>query len=216
MTSRRAFIRSVGRCLLAVAGFWGWATRTAGAAAAEIKKRILPRETDPGTLSGQNPEYLDTRHLKIMPMESFGTMGDVDLTVDTATWRLAVEGAVEKPLRMRYDELLQMPAIEKNVLLVCPGFFSYHARWTGVSIQDLMKMAGVSAQAETLTVAGLRRHDEKTERFQLARARTDEVFLAYAVNGKTLPQKHGFPLRVVADGQWGADWVKYVTRIRFD
>jgi len=38
----------------------------------------------------------------------------------------------------------------------------------------------------------------------------DTVFLAYGVNGKTLPQKHGFPLRVVAEDTYGSDWVKYV------
>jgi sulfoxide reductase catalytic subunit YedY len=44
----------------------------------------------------------------------------------------------------------------------------------------------------------------------------DIVFLAYAVNGKILPQKHGSPLRVVADGTFGSDWVKYVYGIEVE
>jgi DMSO/TMAO reductase YedYZ molybdopterin-dependent catalytic subunit len=37
----------------------------------------------------------------------------------------------------------------------------------------------------------------------------------YDVNGKPLPQKHGFPLRVIAEGYYGSTWAKYVDRIVF-
>ena len=40
-----------------------------------------------------------------------------------------------------------------------------------------------------------------------------KVFLAYAVNGQTLPQKHGYPLRVVAADRLGSDWVKFVYKV---
>jgi len=33
------------------------------------------------------------------------------------------------------------------------------------------------------------------------------------VNGETLPQKHGFPLRLVYEDAYGYDWVKYVDEI---
>jgi sulfoxide reductase catalytic subunit YedY len=42
---------------------------------------------------------------------------------------------------------------------------------------------------------------------------SDRVFLAYGVNGKPLPERHGFPLRLVAEGYYGYDWIKYVYRI---
>ena len=47
-------------------------------------------------------------------------------------------------------------------------------------------------------------------RYPIEDVLSDTVFLAYGVNGKTLPQEHGFPLRVVAEGTYGSDWVKYV------
>jgi len=216
MKSRREVIRILGRFVFAFAGVFSLAVRKVGRAYADIKKRILPGDTDPSMLSGDNPEYLDTRNLKIMPLERFGTMGDVDQDVDTKAWRLSVGGAVGNPLRIGYDELLQLPAIQKNVLLVCPGVFSYHARWAGVSIQELMKRAGVSGTAEKIFIRGQSRHGEKKEVFLLSEVKTDAVFLAYAVNGQTLPQKHGFPLRAVAEGHWGAEWIKYVTHITFE
>jgi sulfoxide reductase catalytic subunit YedY len=39
------------------------------------------------------------------------------------------------------------------------------------------------------------------------------VFLATHVNGTVLPRKHGFPLRVVAEGYYGSEWVKYVGKL---
>jgi len=37
--------------------------------------------------------------------------------------------------------------------------------------------------------------------------------ISNGVNGKTLPQKHGFPLRLVYEDSYGYDWVKYVEGI---
>ncbi len=45
---------------------------------------------------------------------------------------------------------------------------------------------------------------------------SNKVFLAYEVNGKPLPQKHGFPLRVVAEDRFGFTWVKFVHKITVD
>ena len=42
---------------------------------------------------------------------------------------------------------------------------------------------------------------------------SNNVFLAYQVNGEPLPRRHGFPLRTVAEGYYGYDWVKYVYKI---
>ena len=57
---------------------------------------------------------------------------------------------------------------------------------------------------------------EKGEQFHLKDVLSNKVFLAYEVNGKALPQKHGFPLRVVAEGHFGFTWVKYVHKITVD
>jgi DMSO/TMAO reductase YedYZ molybdopterin-dependent catalytic subunit len=36
--------------------------------------------------------------------------------------------------------------------------------------------------------------------------------MTYGVNGQALPEKHGFPLRVVPEGHYGDAWAKYVDR----
>src|SRR4029453_8809126 len=48
----------------------------------------------------------------------------------------------------------------------------------------------------------------------LAKALHAETILAYAMNGETLPVKHGFPLRAVVPGWAGSSWVKWITGVR--
>lgn len=209
MPTRRQFIK----WLTAGAGLTlaGWTrVRTA---LAEIAKKILPPGTDPGSLFHENPEYLDTRNLKVMPLNRFGTMGDTDQRIDSDAWRLEVDGKVARPLSLTLEQVQALPAVEREVLLVCPGFFSNHGRWQGVSLAPLLKEAGALPAADRLRIYGKSPFGDKEEAFTREEAEAALVFLAYAVNGQPLPVKHGFPLRVVAEGHWGAEWVKYVYRI---
>jgi sulfoxide reductase catalytic subunit YedY len=111
---------------------------------------------------------------------------------------------------LTYAQLTALPAIEREVLLICPGFFANHGRWKGFSLKRLLQQAEVNHSAARLTIEA---RGQKTARFPLADILSDKVFLAYQVNGRDLPRKHGSPLRVVAEDHYGSDWVKYVDRI---
>ena len=78
---------------------------------------------------------------------------------------------------------------------------------------SVLNLGRMKADTTHITVSGPKGPYEKTDRFPIADIRSDKVFLAFAVNGKRLPQKHGFPLRIVADDYYGSDWVKYVYKI---
>ena len=91
----------------------------------EAKRILLPRGTKPNSLIQKNPKSLDTRNLEITPIKNFKTMGLTDYRVDLAKWRLIVEGAVQKPLKLTYQEMRKLPSMEKEVLLICPGFFRH-------------------------------------------------------------------------------------------
>lgn len=173
-------------------------------------KAILPKGTDRKTLVNQNPASLDTRYLETTPLEDFGTMGLSDHGVELSRWRLSVTGSVGKTLSLSYEEILALPPMERAVLLICPGFFANHGLWRGISIDLLVEMAQGEPGITHVTVRGPSGPYEKVERIAAEDFRSGKVFLAYAVNGKPLPQQHGFPLRLVAEGQYGYDWIKYV------
>ena len=123
-------------------------------------------------------------------------------------------GTVKSPLNLRYEEILQMPTVERSVLLICPGFFAYKGRWKGISIRHLVEKAQISlAEVTHVVVSGPAGSYAKSERFQVSQFENDKLFLAYAVNDVKLPQKHGFPLRLVAEDHYGSQWVKYVEKI---
>jgi sulfoxide reductase catalytic subunit YedY len=212
MHNRRGFLR------VALGGVLGggWllssplsAVRRAWAAS----RKVLAKGTKPQTLIHENPAALDTRNLEATPLEAFGTMGPTDLVVDLATWRLEVSGQVKRPLSLTYAQLTALPVIEREVLLICPGFFANHGRWRGLSIKGLLQQADFDRAAARVVIGA---RGGKTATYPLADVLSDKVFLAYQVNGKDLPRKHGFPLRVVAEDYYGSDWLKYVTKVSLE
>ncbi len=180
---------------------------------AEARKTILPKGTGRESLIREDPSSLDTRNLEVTPLQEFGTMGPTDHEVDLDTWRLEISGAVREPLSLKYTELLEIPTIERNVLLICPGFFANHGRWKGFSIRTLLEKVGVREGARAVAIHGPLISYEKVTSFPMEDVISNRVFLAYQVNGEVLPRRHGFPLRVVAEGYYGYDWVKYVRKI---
>ena len=157
-----------------------------------------------------NPEEIDNRNLEIDPLDQFGTMGPTDIIIDPKTYRLKLTGKVKRPLSLSYDQILQYPSLTEAVLLICPGFFANHGRWTGVSLRVLLQEAQVKREAKYIDVKGAQ---EKVVRIPLKDIDQRKIFLAYRVNGEVLPKQHGFPLRLVFEDAYGYDWVKYVNEI---
>ena len=112
-----------------------------------------------------------------------------------------------------YPEILKLPSIEREVLLLCPGVFVNHGRWKGISGKALLRLVQPHDRVSRIIFYGRSRFEDRTDKYELNEFSSDAVFLAYAVNGQSLPRKHGFPLRVVAEGYHGSVWVKYVNRV---
>jgi DMSO/TMAO reductase YedYZ molybdopterin-dependent catalytic subunit len=215
MADRRLFLKQlVGYAagFLAASGYWISKPELSWGAA----RRLLQKSTRLETLVNENPALLDARDLEIQPLEKFGAMGLSDQVTDLSAWRLTVFGEVKKGFSLTYDQIRELPGIEKPVLLICPGFFANYGRWKGFSLTQLAKRAGLKRGVNFATISGPAGPYEKTGRFSLNEIHSTKVFLAYQVNGEPLTQKHGFPLRLVAEGYYGYEWVKYVDKIQFD
>jgi DMSO/TMAO reductase YedYZ molybdopterin-dependent catalytic subunit len=180
---------------------------------ANVKKIILPKGTRMETLIGKNPADLDTQNLDLTPLEEFETMGLDNHQVNMNKWQLEISGLVERPVKLTYSQVIEIPSVKRDVLLICPGVFAYHARWEGVSVAKLLEMAQASLEVTHVSFSGPDGKYEKTERFPIEDILSDKVFLAFSVNGNVLPKKHGFPLRLVAEDYYGGNWVKYVYRV---
>jgi len=213
MKTRRQFIKFSVKFLSGLGVFFStigtWLTK----AYAKTKRILVPKGTDLSALRSDNPATLDARNLEILPLKDFETMGLTDHEVDLKSWRLLIEGEVTTPTRLTYSRISELPAIERNVLMICPGIFVNHGRWKGISLMTALNLAQMKADTTHISVYGPQGPYEKVERFPISDIRSDKVFLAYQVNGEELPQKHGFPLRIVAEDYYGDEWVKYVYKI---
>jgi DMSO/TMAO reductase YedYZ molybdopterin-dependent catalytic subunit len=134
--------------------------------------------------------------------------------VDTATWTLRVEGAVEQPYRLDYNELALWATDQQEAILDCTGGWYSAQRWWGAPLTALLARARPLPSASSVTfeaVSGYKR------RFSLAEA--EGFLLALGLAGgaeafRPLAHGHGFPARLVAPGRRGVEWVKWMTVIR--
>jgi len=166
-------------------------------------------EEEWGSILYKYPSDLDNTLLPITPIEDLHPTGrPVEVAIDE--YRLVIDGLVEQPLSLTYEELLSRPQVSEVVLLICPGVFWDNAEWTGTPLAPLLEEAGLQEGAKTVKFHAL---DGYQSSLSLEEALADGVFLAYQVNGETLPPEHGFPLRLVARGQFGGRWVKWLERI---
>lgn len=161
--------------------------------------------------------------------------------MDTSAWRLKIEGAVERPFEIGYDELTQMSARTVSATLECAGngrvFLTPKvggvqwelgavgtAEWTGVPLRDVLERAGVRDDAVEVVLEGADTGEIKEEpkspgtisyarSLPLAKSRHSEVLLAYQMNGQPLPPEHGFPVRAIVPGWYGMASVKWLARV---
>jgi len=162
-----------------------------------------------GSLIYQDPANVDNSDLPITPVEELHTTGK-PVELDISTYRLTVEGLVENPLSLSYEEIRAYPSVTEVVLLICPRVFYDNAEWTGVPVADILRQAKVKPEAEKVyfeAAGGYR------QSLTIEEAMSDGVFLAYEVNGQPLPLEHGYPLRLVVRGKYGSRWVKWLTHI---
>jgi sulfite oxidase len=160
--------------------------------------------------------------------------------IDPATWRLRVHGLVERELHLSLATLREaLPERSVTATLQCAGNrragliairdipgeapwgpgVTGTATWTGVTLGDVLALAGVQRGAAHVGFEGTEVCMQATppERFggsiPLDKARRPEVLLAWAMNGEPLPAVHGAPLRVVVPGYIGARSIKWLERI---
>jgi DMSO/TMAO reductase YedYZ molybdopterin-dependent catalytic subunit len=131
--------------------------------------------------------------------------------IDPVTYRLKVNGKVNNPLELTYDQIRCLPKVTANPRLVCTGVFVDSATWTGVPLKTLLDLAGVQADADNLELMSV---DGFRTEVSLDEALKQDGFLAYEVNGQILPILHGFPIRAVFPEMPGAKWIKWLVEIK--
>jgi DMSO/TMAO reductase YedYZ molybdopterin-dependent catalytic subunit len=135
--------------------------------------------------------------------------------IDPETWSLQVDGAVERSLSQGPDLLAAAdsadmldPTAEREAILDCTSGWYSAQRWRGIAVGDLLEAAGARDDARWVSF-----HSVTGYRWSLPIDEAREALLATHVTGERLSHAHGFPLRLVAPGRRGFQWVKWVERV---
>lgn len=157
----------------------------------------------------------------VVPNDAFYRIDTSLLTpqLDAATWTLSVEGMVDHPFTLTYDQLLAMPLFEQYVTIACVsnevgGKLVGNALWRGVHLSALLDRAGVQAGATQVVGES---EDGWTCGFPTSWLDVPDrqAMVAVAMNGSPLPPQHGFPARMIVPGLYGyVSATKWLTHIR--
>ncbi|MGW2062227.1 sulfite oxidase [Streptomyces sp. NBC_01724] len=160
--------------------------------------------------------------------------------IDAAGWRLTVwgSGLTGSAVDFTYDQLRALPSVTRTAFVECAGnarsFYSTQqnqqvsgtawtlgaigtARWRGVRLADVLRLAGIGRNAVDVLPRGLD-NEVVSDGTNLGRVRRplpvakalDDVVLAYEMNGEPLPPDHGYPVRLIVPSWVGIANIKWV------
>jgi DMSO/TMAO reductase YedYZ molybdopterin-dependent catalytic subunit len=237
--ARRDLLRAGAAALPLAYAREAWALGAGGARAGGdgLSGGLITREQEP-----QNLEFpFATLDRFITPNHLFYIRNHFKQpALDAGVWRLRVEGAVERPFELTYEDLVKLPSRKRTAMLECAGNGRVllspkvpgaqwelgavsNAEWTGIPLSALLERAGVKPGAVEVVLEGADRgavNDEPKSPGEIPFARSlplekarEDVLLAHRMNGEPLPAAHGFPLRAIVPGWYGMASVKWLTRI---
>lgn len=134
-------------------------------------------------------------------------MLDDPAPVDVEAWSLSVTGAVSEPYELGYEAVSAYDD-EVTALLDCTSGWYTEQNWTGIRVDRLLDRAGLSTGARYVTFRSITGY-----RWTLRVEEARDAMLATGIEGDPLDHGHGYPLRLVAPGRRGFQWVKWVETV---
>ncbi|MEO8694497.1 MAG: molybdopterin-dependent oxidoreductase [Acidimicrobiales bacterium] len=128
-------------------------------------------------------------------------------------WRLIVDVDGAEKLSLDLAALAALPQRHATLPIACVEGWSASARWSGVSVIDVLTHASIT-QFDTVEVVSLEDGGLYSRSIlNTSQARDRDTILATTVNGETLNLDHGFPIRLIGPNRPGVMQTKWVTRL---
>ncbi len=177
----------------------------------DIPEDARPAVTD--ALTQAREQSLDVEGLEPLVSTDFYEVdiNNINPEVEREGWTLSVTGAVDTEREYTFADLQAMGREDRFVTLRCVGDYLNgrkmdNALWTGVPADAILEQ--VSPQGEFVM---LRAADNYYNEFPIEALWPG--MLAYEMNGRPLPRRHGAPVRALVPGHWGEINVKWLTEI---
>jgi DMSO/TMAO reductase YedYZ molybdopterin-dependent catalytic subunit len=118
---------------------------------------------------------------------------------------------VNRTIQSTYDEVVNNHQVYQQVVTIyCVEGWNAKILWEGVLVKDLLQEAGVSPNA---TVVIFRASDGYTTALPMSYVIQNNIMIAFKMNNVTLTPEIGWPFMLVAQGQYGYKWIKWITEI---
>lgn len=144
-------------------------------------------------------------------------------------WELKIDGLVESPQTLNYDDLFKFEMEERIYRLRCVEAWSMVIPWIGFSLSQLIAKAAPLSSAKYVAFETLHDPDQMpgqasrfvgggirypyVEGLRLDEAMHPLTIMATGVYGKTLPPQNGAPIRLVVPWKYGFKSIKSIVRI---
>jgi DMSO/TMAO reductase YedYZ molybdopterin-dependent catalytic subunit len=129
------------------------------------------------------------------------------------TWEFRVEGLVENPIKLTYDEFLELDkTVDVSDFHCVTGWSNYDNKWEGVRFSDIATLAKPKTNARFVTIEC---DGGYTTSMPLDEMMESDVLFAYNFDGKPLEPVHGGPLRLVVPKKYAYKSAKWVRKVMF-
>lgn len=177
----------------------------------------------PGKLLAQRPDLTPADQIFVR-----NHFTDFDLSnsgLSLASWTLRIEGRVTRPMALCFSDLLEASLVKQEALLECAGNSEAGTalamgEWEGVRLGHLLDLAGAKRDGNILlegydrgTLLPSSAPTNYTRIIPAKKCFAPESLVAIRLNGRFLPERNGFPARVILPGRYGMDSVKWIGRI---
>jgi DMSO/TMAO reductase YedYZ molybdopterin-dependent catalytic subunit len=196
--------------------------------AAELRARFADRMKATPSLSDATPQGEGARNRHGMPKEPPGQnvlekrewpvldLGETP-EIPLEGWKLTIDGAVESPVTLRWQDLLALPQADQEADFHCvTGWSILDVAFRGVRLETLLALARPTAEATHVMTYGA---DGYSTNLPLWEAIKPDVLVVHTVEGKPLSTVHGGPARIVVPQLWawkGAKWVNRIALLTHD
>lgn len=137
--------------------------------------------------------------------------------VDLSTWDFRIDGLVQKPVRLTWEEFNKLPKTEIRCDIHCVTRWSrFDNRFEGVLFTEVMKLVKPKPEARLAMVRG---ENDYTTNLSLSDLMMPTTIFAMKHDGEPLAPEHGYPLRLVVPQLYfwkSVKWVRGVTLMARD
>lgn len=133
--------------------------------------------------------------------------------IDLKTYFLVIDGEVENPVKLSWNDILKLPRVESTSDFHCvEGWSVLDCKWEGVSFKQIVDLIKPAENAKFVTFECA---DGYTTSLTVGELAGEDILLAYRLDGKELEEGLGFPLRLVTPNKYAYKSAMWITRIKF-